>query len=229
MKDNHPYVILNVAITADGKTDTIARRGASISSPRDLERVDRLRASSDAVLVGGRTLLGDDPGLTVRSAALRAERRARGLDENPIKVGIVTKANLQISSRFVTAGPARILIFTTQQTSAEEIARLREHNVQVFVAGAERVDLQAVLEHLAGNGVGRLLVEGGGTLNLELLKQGLVDEVYTYIAPLIFGGATAPTFADGVGLTRAEAIRLELVGVETLDAGIVVHYTIPKH
>jgi len=91
MKDNRPYIILNVAMTADGKTDTIARRGASISSPHDVERVDRLRAANDAVMVGGHTLLGDDPRLTVKSATERAERQARGLSENPIKVGVVSK------------------------------------------------------------------------------------------------------------------------------------------
>src|SRR5712692_8913241 len=116
-----PYITINVAMTLDGKTDTVARHGAAISSPGDLERVDRLRASSDAVMVGGRTLLGDDPRLTVKSAILRTGRRARGLDENPLKVGIVTLAELRLDSRFLTTGPARVLIFTTAQTSAEQI------------------------------------------------------------------------------------------------------------
>lgn len=230
MKRNRPYVILNVAATADGKTDTTARRGASISSPRDLERVDGLRATSDAVLVGGHTLLSDDPRLTVKSAPLRAGRQARGLPENPIKVGVVTQANLRPDSRFLTAGPARVMIFTTPQTSAEQVARLRERGVQVFVMGDRRVDLAAMMDGLKQNGIERLLVEGGGTLNLELLKQGLVDEINVYVAPLIFGGASAPTFADGMGLPRDQAIPLQLAGVENLgDGGVLLRYLIsPK-
>ena len=229
MTNDRPFVTLNVAMTADGKTDTVARRGATISSPHDLARVDRLRAESDAVLVGGRTLLGDDPRLTVKSADLRAERRARGLEENPIKVGIVSNADLRDDSRFLTAGPAQVMLFTTQRTSPAQIIRLRERGAQVFVMGERRVDLVRAFHRLREHGVKRLLVEGGGTLNAELLRQKLVDEVYLYIAPLIFGGADAPTLADGVGLQRQEAIRLQLGSVETLgDGGIVVHYVIPR-
>ena len=229
MTSDRPFVIINVAITADGKTDTIARRGATISSPHDWARVDRLRAESDAVLVGGRTLLGDDPRLTVKSADLRAKRRMRGLEENPTKVGIVSQADLRLDSRFLTAGPAQVMIFTTQRTSPAQIARLREGGAQVFVMGEHRVDLVQTFHHLREQGVKRLLVEGGGTLNAELLRLGLVDELYLYIAPLIFSGAGAPTLADGVGLQREEAIHLQLNSVETLrDGGILVHYVIPR-
>ncbi len=167
MINDRPFVTLNVALTADGKTDTVARRGATISSPQDLTRVDRLRAESDAVLVGGRTLLGDDPRLTVKSADLRAERRARGLEENPIKVGIVSNADLRLDSRFLTAGPAQVMLFTTQRTGPAQIIRLRERGAQVFVMGERRVDLVATFHRLREHGVKRLLVDGGGTLNAE--------------------------------------------------------------
>jgi 2,5-diamino-6-(ribosylamino)-4(3H)-pyrimidinone 5'-phosphate reductase len=226
---DRPFVTLNVAVTADGKTDTVARRGAAISSPQDMARVDRLRAESDAILVGGRTLLGDDPRLTVKSAELRAERRARGLTENPIKVGIASNAELRLESRFLAAGPARVMLFTTLQTDSAQIMRLRQTGAEVFVLGETRVDLIAALRFLKESGVGKLLVEGGGTMNAELLRLGLVDEVCLYIAPLIFGGATAPTLADGAGLPRDAAIRLKLRSVERLDdEGILIYYLIPR-
>jgi len=98
---DRPFVFINVAMTADGKIDTFARNGAAISSQRDKERVDQLRAESDAVMVGGKTLLDEDPKLTVKSEALRAARVARGLTPNPIKVGIVTKAKLYPHSKFL--------------------------------------------------------------------------------------------------------------------------------
>src|SRR5919206_3667057 len=98
---NRPFVFINVAMTADGKIDTFERKGAPISSPRDKERVDRLRASADAIMVGGRTLLDEDPKLTVKSEGLRAERMARGLPPNPLKVGIVTEAKIQADSQFL--------------------------------------------------------------------------------------------------------------------------------
>ncbi len=224
---HRPHVILNVAVTADGKTDTVARCGAAISSPGDLERVDRLRAECDAIMVGGRTLLGDNPRLTVKSPALRASREARSLSPNPIKVGVITRADLPLDSRFLTIGPARKILFTTTQTDPAQIALLREHGAEVVVVGETRVDLGEALACLKAEGVERLLVEGGGTLNADLLSQGLVDEVRVYIAPLIFGGATAPTLCDGRGLDLAEAIRLRLLGLESFeDGGILASYAV---
>src|SRR5215207_9355843 len=105
-----PFVFINVAMTADGKIDTFERKGASISSQSDKERVDRLRAESDAVMVGGKTLLDEDPKLTVKSETLRASRVARGLSPNPVKVGVVSAANLKPDSMFLNTGPAHIVI-----------------------------------------------------------------------------------------------------------------------
>ena len=228
MDKNRSWVTLNVAMTADGKIDTAARQGAQISSPIDWERVDRLRAESDAIMVGGKTLLREDPRLTVKSADLRAERRERGQDENPVKVGIVSEANLASDSRFLTSGPARVKLFTTRRTTPEQIARLREQEgVEVFVTGDRRVDLVEVMHNLWEQGLKRVLVEGGGTLNSELLRQGLIDEVYLYVAPLVFGGSDAPTMAEGTGLSREDALQLKLESVEKMkDDGILIYYTI---
>ena len=87
-----PHIHMNVASTVDGKIDAFERRGAAISTPRDKERVDRLRAESDAILIGSRTLHDEDPRLTVKSASLRAQRTARGLPENPAKVAVASRS-----------------------------------------------------------------------------------------------------------------------------------------
>lgn len=227
---NRPYVTLNIAMTADGKTDTRDRKGAIISSDDDMERVDRLRAQSDAVMVGGNTILLDDPRLTIKSADLQAERLRLGLEENPIKVGVISNAALRHDSRFLTAGPSRIIIFTTTRTGEPQITRLGKLGVQVYATGETRVDLVSALHQLNQLGVKRLMVEGGGTLNEELLKHRLVDEIFLYIAPLIFGGSNAPTFVDGIGLERQKAIRLHLTAVDKLlDDGVLLHYVVENN
>ncbi len=224
---NRPYVFINVAVTADGKTDTFERKGAAISSARDKERVDKLRAESDAVMVGGRTLLNEDPKLTVKCETLRAERVARGLAPNPIKVGVVTCADIKPDSDFLNAGNARIVIFTTSQTSDAQLDFLRSRGAEVFVMGKDKVELPRALETLHGLGIRRLMVEGGGTLNFELLRLGLVDELTLYIAPMIFGGESAPTLAAGAGHARGEAIPLKLVESEIHeDGGVVLKYSL---
>lgn len=224
-----PYVFINVAMTADGKIDTAARKGAAISSPRDRERVDKLRAGSDAVLVGGRTLLDEDPKLTVKSEALRAERIARGLTPNPIKVGIVSEANIPIHSNFLREGPARVVIFTTNRTSNDILDPLRSLGTEVFVDMGGRVDLTQMMNTLAELGVKHLMVEGGATLNFELLRLGLVDEVNTFVAPMIFGGESAPTLAAGAGFERSEAVLLKLMDVERWDdGGVLLKYLVQR-
>ncbi|HUG34071.1 MAG TPA: 2,5-diamino-6-(ribosylamino)-4(3H)-pyrimidinone 5'-phosphate reductase [Anaerolineales bacterium] len=224
-----PYVFINVAMTADGKIDTAARKGAAISSPRDRERVDTLRAESDAVLVGGRTLLDEDPKLTVKSEALRSERIARGLTPNPIKVGIVSEANIPIHSKFLREGPARVVIFTTNRTSKDRLDPLRSLGTEVFVDMGGRVDLTQMMNTLAELGVKRLMVEGGATLNFELLRLGLVDEVNTFVAPMIFGGESAPTLAAGAGFERNEAVPLKLMDVERWDdGGVLLKYLVQR-
>jgi 2,5-diamino-6-(ribosylamino)-4(3H)-pyrimidinone 5'-phosphate reductase len=226
---NRPFVFINVAMTADGKIDTFARRGAAISSQRDKERVDQLRAESDAIMVGGKTLLEEDPKLTVKSEALRAERVARGLTPNPIKVGIVTKAELKLHSKFLHEGDAKVVIFTTHQTSNEQLAFLRSQGADVYTDHQEQVDLTNALATLKKLGINRLMVEGGATLNFELLRLGLVDEVSAYIAPLIFGGASAPTMVAGSGLERSAALPLKLIQVEQhVDGGIILKYQIER-
>jgi len=223
-----PFVFINVAMTVDGKIDTFERRGAAISSQRDKERVDRLRAGSDAVMVGGNTLLDENPRLTVKSADLRAEREARGLSPNPVKVGIVSNADLDPAADFLTAGPSRIVIFTTQKTSKQKLDFLRGQGVEVFVHQSERVDLPKTLRTLKELGINRLMVEGGATLNFELLRLALVDEVNVYVAPILFGGESAPTLAGGSGLVRSEALPMKLVDTEIWEnGGVLLKYKIP--
>ena len=122
---NRPYTFINVAMTADGKIDTFERKGSAISSKRDKERVDELRAAADGILVGGKTLLEEQPKLTVKSEALREGRIQRGLSPNPIKVGVATVADIPLESDFIKAGAARVVIFTTSQTSKDQIEILR--------------------------------------------------------------------------------------------------------
>jgi len=219
---NRPFVFINVAMTADGKIDTFERKGSAISSQRDRERVDQLRASADAIMVGGKTLLDEDPKLTVKSEARCAERIARGLPPHPVKVGVVTQARLKADSHFLTAGPADIVIFTTRRTSKKHLSFLISRHVDVYVDDTEKVNLHNALATLKELGINHLMVEGGGTLNFELIRLGLVDEVTAYVAPMIFGGESAPTMAAGSGLKRSEAIPLKLIEVENWDGGGVL-------
>lgn len=219
---NRPYIFINVAMTADGKIDTYARKGAAISSARDKQRVDELRASADGILVGGRTLLDEAPSLTVKSEALREGRIRQGHSPNPIKIGVVTVADIPKDSDFIKARDSSSVIFTTSRTSISKLEALRALGVRVFVDQAPRVDLNHMVLTLKRIGVDHLMVEGGGTMNFELIRMGLVDELMIYVAPMIFGGAVAPTLADGAGIPREKALEMKLTDLERWDDGGVL-------
>lgn len=224
---DRPYVLLNAAATVDGKIDTAARQGAKISSDADWSRVDTLRAEVDAVLVGGRTLLGEDPGLTVKSAELRRQRKAAGRAENPVKVGVVSNAVIDLESRFLNHGAAQVILFTTDQTPRAQIERLQARGAQVYVESSRRVDLVQAMRRLKSAGIDRILLEGGGTLNATMFELGLIDEVRLYLAPMIFGGAGSPTLADGIGFPREHAVQLQLQKTETFpDGGLLLTYRV---
>ncbi len=122
-----PHVLVNMAVSADGKIDSRERRGARISGTADTARVDRLRAAADAVMVGGRTLLGEDPRLTVRDAALSGGRQAAGRTAQPAKVGVTSRIGqpggdapaLPFPSHFLSDGGATVFVATTRATDAE--------------------------------------------------------------------------------------------------------------
>ncbi len=229
-----PHVLVNMAVTADGKIDTVERRGARISGAADTARVDRLRAAADAIMVGGRTLLAEDPRLTVRDAELVAGRLRDGRAPQPSKVGVVTRmgtpgsadASLPSPSRFLEEG-APVILATTHATDVATRTWLSAQGVDLIVHEAPRVDLVRLLDELARRGIARLMVEGGSTLVAALIELGLVDELQLAVAPLLFGGESAPTPVGGAGWPSKQARRLRLLASEVdADGDVIVRYSV---
>ena len=220
-----------MAMTADGKIDTVARLGARISGPADTARVDRLRAGSDAIMVGGRTLLSEDPRLTVREPGLIEERRSAGRPAQPTKVGIVSELLADTpphDGAFLRDGGGRVVVCTSERSDQAAADELRDAGALVVVAGGERVDLSASLAAIAELGVERLMVEGGSTLVAALVEAGLVDELQLAVAPLLFGGETAPTPVGGAGWSRDAAVALDLMDASTdEDGNVILRYRVP--
>ncbi|MCK4244979.1 MAG: dihydrofolate reductase family protein, partial [Candidatus Omnitrophica bacterium] len=167
MKIKKPFVFINCAMSLDGKISTIERKQVKISSDEDLKRVDRLRAESDAILVGMNTIVTDDPKLIVKSERLRKERIKRGLPENPIKVGIGNVNGMKLNSDFLNYGDTK-LIFTTENSDPRKREEL-EKKADIRILGKNRVDLNKMLRILSDLGVKKLMIEGGGTVNFEFL------------------------------------------------------------
>ena len=217
-----PFVFINSAMSADGKISSIDRCQVRISGREDLARVDRLRAKSDAIMVGIGTVLADDPGLGVKSDLLRRARKERGLPESPLR--IVADSRARTPSTAKVLGPGCIL--AVSRSAPPERLRLLSRHSDIICCGEDRVDLRELFSRLFSRGIKRIMVEGGAYLNWSLISQGLVDEIYVFIGPMLIGGDSAPTLLDGQGY-RKDFPALRLASVEQLDKGVLLKWTLP--
>lgn len=223
-----PHVFVNAAMSADGKLSTYERRQVKISGPGDFRRVDRLKAGTDAVMVGIGTVLADDPSLTVKDPALIAAREAEGRGPHPVRVVVDSHARTPLDASVLHRGPGPRVVAVSEAAPAERRAALAEH-ARVIVAGRDQVDLARLLEELHSLGIRRLMVEGGGTLIGALATARLVDELYVYVGNMIIGGAAAPTLADGDGLSAAGPfVRLRLESAVPCEEGVLLHWRVEK-
>lgn len=196
----HPYVLLSAAVSLDGFLDDTGPERLLLSGPADFDRVDEVRASSDAILVGAGTLRSDNPRLLVNSAERRAARVAAGRPEYPLKVTVSGSGDLDPDAQFWHTGGEKV-VYTTDKGAERAAEALRGLDVDVVPTGPE-LDWPAILEHLYDvRGVRRLMVEGGGRVHTQLVRQGLADELQLAVAPLFVGEADAPRLF-GPGGTR---------------------------
>ena len=219
-----PYVVVNVAMSADGKLSTVERRQVRISGEQDFSRVDRLKAGCDGIMVGIGTVLADDPSLTVKREESREDRKKRGVDEHPIRIVVDSAARISVDASVLHKGTGKRVVAVSLRADPVKVAALKQY-ATVIIAGEETVDLTALLEELGNMGIQRLMVEGGGTLIEGLLRDGLVDEIYTFIGNIIIGGKDAPTLADGRGfLDESLFTKLTLIETHRIGQGILLHW-----
>jgi len=215
---SRPYVILNAATSLDGKIATYTG-DSRMSSPADLRRVHRLRASVDGIMVGVRTLLRDDPKLTVKFA--------RGL--KPHRIIVDSTAQTPLTSFVVrTAKEFATIVAVTSRVPKNRIEILERRGVKVLVCGKGRlVSTKILLRTLRKLGIRKILLEGGGALNWSMLSSGLVDEISVAITPRILGGEKAVTLVEGKGIPLVkDGVKLKLLNTAKYGPDLVVRYKV---
>jgi 5-amino-6-(5-phosphoribosylamino)uracil reductase len=189
---DRPYVLLSCAMSVDGFIDDENPERLRLSNAADLDRVDSVRASCDAILVGANTIRRDDPKLLIRSETRRAKRVARGWPPDLTKVTLTNSGDLDPGSRFFTTGETPKLVYCASPAVADLAGRLG--GLAEVVDAGDPVGLPALLADLAGRGIRRLMVEGGGGIHTRFLTAGLADELQLAVAPFFVGDPAAPRF-----------------------------------
>lgn len=209
-----PAVWVNCAASLDGHIAFAGGRRAGLSGPEDLQRVQRLRAGADAILVGVGTVVKDDPSLRVHWELL-GERPG----PNPTRVVVDASGRTPLSAR-VLDGSTPTIVATSERST-----RAFPSHVRVLVAGTERVELGRLFPMLYELGVRTLMVEGGAEILASVLRSGLFDRFTIYYAPVVIGGLTAPPVASGPETRGPEELAtFELLGIERLGVGYLATY-----
>jgi len=216
-----PYVLLSVAISVDGFIDDPNVRKFPLSNAADFDRVDQVRAESDAILIGAETVRTDNPRLLVNSAERRSARMAKGLPEYPLKITVTRTGDLDPELQFWHHGGAK-LVYTTDSGRVAASANLG--GLAEVVALGTDIDFGALLDDLGTRGVDRLMVEGGGRMHTAFLSAGLADEIHLAIAPLLIGEATAPRFLNPAEFPGGPTRRFHLADVAQVGDVAVLRY-----
>lgn len=219
-----PYTVLSCALSLDGYLDSGTGERLLLSNQADLARVDGVRASCDAVLVGATTVRRDDPRLLVRSPAHRAGRVARGLPPSPMKVTLTRSGDLDPSAALFTTGDTERIVFCASGVLAR--TRRRLGGVATVLDGGPTVDMGQVATQLHHRGVRRLMVEGGGRVLTQFLTAGLADELQVVVAPFFVGDPRASRFVGQGRFPFHPGRRATLAEVCPLGDVVLLRYAL---
>jgi len=215
MEKFKPYIILSAAISIDGKIAT--RTGDSkLSSDNDLHRLHKLRTKVDAIIIGKNTLMRDDPLLTVRYSK----------GKNPIRIILDSKGEISGKSKILqTSTKVPTIIAVSKKITKFNLQKLNNFPVQVIVAGEKSVNIKSLLKKLSEKKIKKILVEGGGIVNWEFIKQNIFDELIITLSPFVIGGNDSISFVQGSGFDKiSKSPNLHLKSVKRLKNHLVLNY-----
>jgi len=213
-----PLVTLKVAASLDGKIATRTGESRWITGESARRLVHQLRNEADAVLVGIGTVLRDDPLLTTRLGI--ADQR------DPIRVIVDNLARLPLRAKVVNrASTAPTILAVSQMAPQSKLEAIQREGVQVIIVenSPRRVSLERLMEALGKRGVLSVIIEGGAEINASALREGVVDKVLVFLAPILIGGKSTPTAVGGDGIeSLGQALRLHDVRIDRFDGDILV-------
>jgi 5-amino-6-(5-phosphoribosylamino)uracil reductase len=223
-RTDRPYVLLSCVMSMDGCIDDTTDRRLVLSDEEDLDRVDAVRATCDAIMVGANTIRKDDPRLLLRSPERVRARMTRRLPPNPAKITLTATGNLDPNARFFTDGSADRLVFTP--TNAHSAVAERLDGIATILPSGDPLDLSVLLGVLTGRGITRLMVEGGTSLVTAFLAEGLADELHLVVAPFLVGDPGAPRLVGATGPVHGPEHPARLIETRRIGEQVLLRYAL---
>ncbi len=220
-----PWVVMKSAMTLDGKIATSTGDSRWVTGRSALTEVHRMRHRNMAILAGIGTVAADDPLLNCRLDNQEVRQ--------PVRIVADSSARISPDSQLVhTAGEFRTIVAHTEAAPAPRVELLRKAGVETWCCNHRdgELEIDDLVRRIGEAGIDSVLLEGGGTLNEAFLASRNIDEVCTFIAPKLIGGAQAKTPVEGRGFERmADAVRLENIRTESFDGDILIRGIVKRN
>jgi 5-amino-6-(5-phosphoribosylamino)uracil reductase len=224
-----PQTTVVLAISADGKIADAQRSSPKFGSASDYAHLEQQVAIADGVLFGATTLRAGGTAMRVQQQGLIQQRLQQQMPEQPVQIVCSRTADLDPELPFFKQPIPRWLV-----TSAAGASRW--HNQPGFdqviapkpQENPQEIDWSTTLLELGRLGLSKIAVLGGGEIIAALLAEGLIDDLWLTVCPVLLGGTSAPTPVAGDGFAQADAPRLELVEFKPVDQEIFLHYRVKR-
>jgi 5-amino-6-(5-phosphoribosylamino)uracil reductase len=213
-------------MSLDGYIDDATPQRLLLSNDEDSDRVDAVRATCDAILVGAGTVRADNPRLLVRSADRRKARADSGKPGSPVKVVIAGHQSLDPAAKLFTTGDVPKILYAATADAA--VHRSALDDAALVIDAGSPLSLEAILADLADRGVQRLMIEGGAAIHTQFLSAGLVDELHVVIAPFFVGDTSAPRFVNPASFPFNPKNPMRLIEVRPIADTILVRYQLAE-
>ncbi len=217
-------ISINMAMSMDGKIATKARGPVKLGSDYDSHRMAEIRAEHQAVINGASTFAAYPKPLAVEGDDLLFQRRAKGWPDQPISAVVSSQLKIPRGTPWEKAKGFDRWIFCGKDASVKLQKSLELMGVKVLRGRAARPQPQEIIKAFAKAGAEKVLLEGGGEFNASFLEQGLVDQIFLTVVPILVGGSESPTWCEGKGFLKGKFPRFQLVECRNVDGELYLHY-----
>jgi diaminohydroxyphosphoribosylaminopyrimidine deaminase/5-amino-6-(5-phosphoribosylamino)uracil reductase len=217
LKNRNPWVIVKAAMSLDGKIATAAGDSKWITGPDSRAYVHSLRSKCDGILVGANTVVKDNPELT-----------SHGKGKNPVRIIIDPGLKIPLKSRVVTDKQAKTVVITrtiTERNLKVKLERLQGYGVRVIEIPSKKrqINFKEIIHKLEEMSIYRVFIEGGGETIASALEAGIVNEIYSFYAPILIGGRDAKTCFEGKGVSLvSEAIKVGKMRIKRFKSDLLI-------